>query len=121
MRIGLNLVLSVSATEVDLAKEFFNMTQKIISYINLSAKRKTILSDMQLNDPAKLRVIHLPDHCEHKWNFCERVVSVICSRYSHVVATLVELAKNGKKDEHFGSSSPKILGWGHSRFTAINS
>jgi len=56
---------------------------------------------MQLNDPAKLRVIHLPDLCKHKWNFCERAVSVICSRYSHVVATLVALAKNGKKDEHF--------------------
>jgi len=97
----LNLVLSVSATEVELAKEFFDMVRKIISYISLSAKRKAVFSDMQLNDPDKLRVIRLPDLCEHKWNFRERAVSVIRSRYSHVVATLVELAKNGKKDERF--------------------
>ena len=43
----------------------------------------------------------LPDLCEHKWNYRERAVSVIRSRYSHVVATLVKLTKNGKRDERF--------------------
>ena len=97
----LNLVLSVSAAEVDLAKEFFDMVRKIISFINSSSKRKAVFSDMQLNDSTKPRVIHLPDLCEHKWNFRERAVSAIRSRYSHAVETLVELAKNGKKYERF--------------------
>ncbi len=95
----LNLVLSVSVSSVQCAKEFFDLLKGIITFINGSVRRKQEFSKAQENDDSKLQVLVLPDLCDHKWNFRERAVSVIHSRYSHLVQAFASIADDGKTDE----------------------
>lgn len=97
----LNLVLSVTATSLQPANEFFTLIRKTISFINHSIKRKAVFKDRQEKDPTKSNVLVLPDLCEHKWNFRERSVSVVHSRYKHVLETLAVIEETGKPDERF--------------------
>lgn len=98
----LNLVLSVASTHVQSSKEFFDLVRRAISFINVSIKRKAIFSDMQTNDTTKPVVsVILPQLCEHKWNFRERAVSIIHSRYSYLLKTMDFITENGKPDERF--------------------
>ena len=97
----LNLVLSVSCTDLQAAKEFFDLIRKTIHFVNVSVKRKAIFSDFQSRDTSKPQVLVLPDVCGHKWNFRERAVSVIHSRYDHLLQTLDSIAEDGKADERF--------------------
>ena len=97
----LNLVLSVSSTEVQSSKEFFDLIRKTIGFINVSVKRKAIFTKLQTSDPARPHVLVLPDLCDHKWNFRERAVSVVHSRFSYLLQTLDSIAEDGKSDERF--------------------
>lgn len=95
----LNLVLSVSATHIECAKEFFDLVKRTINFVNGSCKRKAILHDLQASDPDKPSVLVLPDMCDHKWNFRERSVEAIHKRFGHLLATLEEISENGKSDD----------------------
>ena len=95
----LNLVLSVACSEEQCSKQFFEIVKKVIAFINGSCIRKGVFADIQLNDPNKPAVLLLPDLCYHKWNFRERAISVIHTRYGHLLETLDYIAENGKPDE----------------------
>jgi len=71
----------------------------VIAFLNGSCIRKHIFAEMQSNDPQKPSVIVLPELCYHKWNFRERAISVLHTRFSHVLETLDFIAENGKPDE----------------------
>lgn len=62
----LNLVLSIAASEVSCAKNYFDLLRRTTLFINGSCKCKGVFKDLENSNPDVNEVIVLPDMCDHK-------------------------------------------------------
>lgn len=95
----LNLVLSIAASEVSCAKNYFDLLRRTTSFINGSCKGKEVFKDLQNSDPDVKEAIVLPDMCDQKGIFHERSVDAVHYRYNHLVESLDSISETGKPDD----------------------